>query len=259
MTNPPSPSNKWELKTREILREALPEYDIDTHMRLTNVVKGRIKETSQMAMYELDFTIREKATGYVICVVELDGWQHNTLNGKRKDAKKNQWLAEARIQLIRIKKPEEASHIRNLIQQLGNLKITQENKLYSFEHKPTTKITKKLKASALLIIFVVLIMWGFYKGTIAVLNNMGKKAVTQQQQLQKQNQQWADQQRLAMQQKTQQATEVQEKIVATQPHYEQRVVKGKSVRECEVDGAITNASLKCMKDHYETVLVSGNQ
>lgn len=111
------PSNNWELQTREILRNALPEYDIDPHMRLSNVVKGRIETSREMAMYEIDFCVREKATGFVICAIELDGWQHRTENGQRKDGNKNLWLAQAKIQLIRITHPDQAVNIRQLMGQ----------------------------------------------------------------------------------------------------------------------------------------------
>jgi hypothetical protein len=99
------------------LRNTLPEYDIDPHMRLSNVVKGRIATTQQMAMYEIDFCVREKATGFVVCAIELDGWQHGTENGQRKDGNKNLWLAQAKIQLIRITHPDQAVNIRQLMGQ----------------------------------------------------------------------------------------------------------------------------------------------
>jgi very-short-patch-repair endonuclease len=263
------PSNGWELKTREILREALPEYDVDPHMRLANVVKGRIPDNFAMAGYEVDFTVREKGTGYVLCAIELDGWQHNTKNGQRKDANKNRWLREARIKLIRIKSPEEAVNIHELMRQPDNFETPQE-KIYSFEKKAErasknnapSKFVKYIISVIGVIAFFSVVMNFANIGAQKTINSLGKNAHAEQQKLQQQNNQRIEtaqtEAKWHAEQEAMQAA-ARQRIEAAQPHYEQRVVKGKSVRECQVDGVITNESIRCMKNHYETVLVSGNQ
>ena len=169
------PSNNWELKTREILRSVLPEYDIDPHMRLSNVVKGRIAATQQMAMYEIDFCVREKATGFVICAVELDGWQHETINGNRKDAKKNKWLEEAGIRLIRIKHPNEAAKIRAILSRSPKPQIK-----YAFEHSPSIfekKFKAGIKYSVMTISFVLIMLFIMNKAVNKLTNNMTEQRI----------------------------------------------------------------------------------
>lgn len=247
------PSNSWELKTREILRSVLPEYDIDPHMRLSNVVSGRIRVTQQMAMYEIDFCVREKISGAVICAIELDGWQHGTQEGQRKDANKNRWLDEAGIMIIRIKKPEDAINIRQRMKEKKHAR------------KADKHFGRYIASVLMTIVFIGALMWVLNVEIKKIFSNMGTKIVAQQQQdieqQQRSRQLFLDAQAAssAVQKQEAEQAEVRRRVEATQPHYEQILVKAKSSRECRKDNVITNESIKCMKDHYEMVLVSGNQ
>jgi hypothetical protein len=54
--------------------------------------------------------------------------------------------------------------------------------------------------------------------------------------------------------------EVNNGVAASLPHYEKKLVRENSLRECRSnDKIITNENMRCMQDHYNMVLVSGNQ
>lgn len=136
---------------------------------------------------------------------------------------------------------------------------------YAFENK-ANKSAKKPAPSPFIkyiVSVICIILFGIFTmnfmniGAQKTIENLGEKTRIQNQQLQKQNQQWAKQQEKAAQKKAQLEI-IQKQIEASKPHYEQRAVKAKSLEECTKNGVITNESLRCMKDHYETVLVSGN-
>lgn len=138
---------------------------------------------------------------------------------------------------------------------------------YSIALKETSKKFSGYLASVIAtIIGIATLMWFFNIGITKVMSNMSNKVVAQQQQNIEQKQQRSKQLFLEAQatssavkkQEAEQA-EVRRRIETAQPHYEQILVKAKSSRECRKDNVITNESIKCMKDHYEMVLVSGNQ
>jgi very-short-patch-repair endonuclease len=268
------PSNNWELQTREILRNALPEYDIDPHMRLSNVVKGRIAATQQMAMYEVDFCVREKATGFVVCAIELDGWQHKTENGQRKDGNKNLWLAQAKIQLIRITHPDQAVNIRQL---MGQQKQPEEFIRFTPVNNQEFGDAEKTIAAVIVIVVGIWLIIGLINGigkAPAPKNNnfsisnaaaaAGQKIVEPMAEVIKQraaeNKRVLDAQvqRLAKEATDRQA-EAQRIAAIPRPHYEKQLVHGKTFEECHKGNVIDNATMTCMKNHYEMVLVSGNQ
>jgi hypothetical protein len=138
---------------------------------------------------------------------------------------------------------------------------------YSFEQKAkrTSKNNTPINLARYVIgvIGIIGITMNFINvGAQKTIENPKKSLLVQEQQLQQQkNQKIETEQAEAKWHAEQEAMQAaaKQKIEAAQPHYEQRVVKGKSVRECQVDGVITNESIRCMKNHYETVLVSGNQ
>jgi hypothetical protein len=254
------PSTSRERETLLLLREALSEYEINPHMRLANVVKGKLSYTRAMGQYELDFVVQDPATGEVICAIELDDSTHDTEDGRRRDANKNRWMAQARIKLIRIRLPADAITIRERMNQPINFNIPDEI-TYSFEKRPRSNSgATPFQGAMLSIIAIVLVVWGFTAVIKGVTNNLINKAVAPQLQLQQQLlQQNAARQaeaRLQKQQEMEQA-EARRRVDAQQPHYERAIVKGKSARECSNGNVINNDSILCMKDHYEMILVSG--
>ena len=270
------PSTKRERETLLLLREALPEYEINPHMRLANVVKGKLSYTRAMGQYEMDFVVQEPTTGEVICAIELDDSTHDTEDGRRRDANKNRWMSQARIKLIRIRMPSDAITIRERMNQPIDFNIPVERPYrehvnqpiehnmpydgpYLFENKlRSSKGMKQIQAAFLLIIFVVLAMWGVN----AVIKNMTSKFVSrvQAQQMQFQQQTAARQQEAILQrQQEMEQAEARRRVEAQQPHYERMLVKGKSARECSNGNVINNASVACMQDHYEMVLVSATK
>lgn len=245
-----------------LLREALPEYEINPHMRLANVVKGKIPYNRALGQYELDFVVQDRATGVVICAIELDDSTHDTPDGRRRDANKNRWMAQAKVRLIRIRHPEEAATIRERFNQLVDFNIPEEV-VYAFEKRPRPGNGEKFIHSAVtFIIFVALLMWGVPAAIKGITNNFVNNVQAQQRQFQQRQLQLnADRlagDRLQQQQEMEQA-EARRRVDAQQPHYERVFVKGKSARECSSGNVIDNASVMCMQDHYETVLVGGTR
>ena len=228
-------------------------------MRLANVVKGKLSCTRAMGQYELDFVVQDPATGVVICAIELDDSTNDTEDGRRRDANKNRWMAQAKIKLIRIRMPAEATSIRELMNQPVNFSIPQDI-IYAFEKRSRTgNGEKQVQSTVLFIIVVALFIWGVNSVIRSMTNYFVNNVQAQQRQLQqRQLQQNADRlaaARLQQQQDMEQA-EARRRVEAQQPHYERVLVKGKSARECSNGNVIDNASVKCMQDHYEMVLVN---
>lgn len=251
------PSTKRERETLLLLREALPEYEINPHMRLANVVKGKLPYTGAMGQYELDFVVQDPKTGEVVCAIELDDPTHDTDDGRRRDANKNRWMAQARIPLIRIRMPDEALTIRERLNQPINFDIP-EATIYSFENKPASKsATKQIQATAFSIAAIIFAWWAFTSVMKGITNSFNSKALALQQQINHQN--------AARQAETDSLKQLQAEQMdahrnanALPSHYERVLVRGKSVRECSNGNVINDASVACMKDHYETVWVTGN-
>ena len=174
------PSNGWELETRRILESQLPEFDIDPHMRLAHVVKGRTKFIRAMSQYEIDFTVRDKKTGHVVCAIELDGPTHDTKDGKRRDANKNKWLEEAGIKLIRIQKPGDAYTIRNTLEIDKNPTFYQEGQTGFMTQKRKNPITRYIASLIAIFAVVGLLMWTLNSIILQSFNPLCKNIFTQQ-------------------------------------------------------------------------------
>lgn len=174
------PSTNRERETLLLLREALPEYEINPHMRLANVVKGKLAYTRAMGQYELDFVVQAPATGEVICAIELDDSTHDTDDGRRRDGNKNRWMAQARIPLIRIRMPNEALTIRERMNQPINYNIPEEN-IYSFEKKPTSKYGNKFYAPAFAIAAGIIVFLAFNSVMNGITSSFSNKALVMQQ------------------------------------------------------------------------------
>ena len=206
-----------------------------------------------MGQYEIDFVVCDQITGNVICAIELDDSTHNTKDGQRRDANKNAWLRDARIQLIRIQQPHEANNIRYLIKKCSEAEKdnpSQPEAGFYYNSKPiytNKKRVEKYIASLMTIVVIAgLMMWALNFGAQKILSTIGKNALTQQQRMQQENQQWANQQKTA-----------QQRITARQPRYERMLIKGKPARECKNEkGELDNNTAKCIIDHYEMVLVN---
>lgn len=279
MKNIQGPSNNWELVTRRILQEQLPEYDIDPHMRLANVVKGRAKFVRAMSQYEIDFTVRDKKTGTVICTVELDGPTHDTEDGRRRDENKNNWLAEAGISLIRIRHPDEAKDIRLLMggqksdpSKEQSIRVLMENHFlgssqgqsktttphetlttdeFSFKSiKPRNdqhiqQSIKRFLAGMAVTTVGIFAIWFVFTN---MLSNQQKRIAE------------VTQQAVHRAQPVENIPIQQTAVMPRPPEYERLLVRGKSAKECaRPDGTLDNYTVHCMSDHYEMVLVNRSQ
>jgi len=252
------PSTKRERETLLLLRQALPEYEINPHMRLANVVRGRLSYTKAMGQYEMDFVIQDPATGEVICAIELDDPTHDTVDGRRRDGNKNGWMAKARIKLIRIREPSEALTIRELMNKPIDLNIPEEI-VYAFEKKTNSNSIQKFVAAWFVtIVFIGLLAWGFNAVVKGAINHLSHGLIEKQQQQLQQIVVRQTEANLRIQQSAEQA-EARRRVEAEKPHYVRMLVKGKSARECSNGNVINDASIACMKDHYEMVLINGNQ
>jgi hypothetical protein len=262
------PSNGWELETRRILQEQLPEFDIDPHMRLANIVQGRVKFIRAMSQYEIDFTVRDKKTGAVICAIELDGPTHDTEDGRRRDANKNRWLAEAKIKLVRIRHPNEANNIRILIENQSIGEAQEPSTEYVLhENLSTQELPSWLKSDTgphmdkwiktVAVFFTLAFIFWFSFTSMA--NNQQRRVIEQAQQAQ----QRAMQQQALSLQKAQLEAQMhgqQNVAVPQQPKYDRLLIRAKSAKECaRPDGSFDNFTITCMKDHYEMVLVNNQQ
>lgn len=114
-----------------------------------------------------------------------------------------------------------------------------------------------------IILFGLAMYWFLNKGTQKTLVTIGENTAAKQQQLQKDLQLRAEQQRAQIEWQKKDAAEQAEmrtRIEAKQPHYERVFVEAKSHQECKrSDGVITEQVIWCQKNHYEKILVSGNQ
>lgn len=251
------PSTNRERETLLLLREALPEYEINPHMRLANVVKGRLAYIGAMGQYELDFVVQNPATGEVVCAIELDDSTHDTEDGRRRDANKNLWMAQARIRLIRIRMPNEAYTIRERLNQPINFDIPEET-IFSFEKKRTSGVgAGKINAAMFAIFAIAFVLWAFNSVMKNVTSSISNQALAVQQQINQQNLTHQADVNSLRKLETEQL-EAGRKINVQPPHYERVLVRGKSARECSVGGVINNTSVACMKDHYEDVWVNGS-
>ncbi|RFC37723.1 MAG: Protein of unknown function (DUF2726) [Candidatus Nitrotoga sp. SPKER] len=83
-------------------------------MRLADVIKADWKQFKYIKGYHLDFVICNQS-GDTIAAVELDDSTHDNRKAQERDAKKNKYLNDANIKLIRIHDPQETIGIRKLI------------------------------------------------------------------------------------------------------------------------------------------------
>jgi len=112
--NKKKPLSERERETLKQLRESLPGYEIHANMRLADVIKANWKQFNYIKGYHLDFVICDPS-GQIEAAVELDDSTHDHRKAQKRDAKKNKWLSDAGIKLIRIREPQEALGIRRLI------------------------------------------------------------------------------------------------------------------------------------------------
>lgn len=108
------PLSDRERETLKKLRESLPECEIHANIRLADAIKADWKQFRSIKGYHLDFVICNQ-NGDIIAAVELDDSTHDNRKAQERDAKKNKWLNDANIKLIRIREPQEAIGIRRLI------------------------------------------------------------------------------------------------------------------------------------------------
>lgn len=116
--------SKPENLFRNILKTGLPGHEIFANVRLADIVKVQRKHRGNkntwlfrnIAQYHIDFLVCDKETN-IIAAFELDDPSHDTEDGERRDAKKNECLNAVGIKLIRIRVENMPKHtdIKNMV------------------------------------------------------------------------------------------------------------------------------------------------
>lgn len=250
------PLSERERETLKQLRESLPEYEIHANMRLADVIKADWRQFNYIKGYHLDFVICDPS-GHIVAAVELDDSTHDNRKAQERDAKKNKWLSDADIKLIRIREPQEAIGIRRLIdaykstafsqeswrpsQPYSNIRVGRNNKVAYLFQKIAITVTGA---------FMIWLIFGY------ISDNILKRSVEQALLM---PQRVAVQQGDALQrtQAVENLRKQQEIKALQQPKYERLLIRAKSARECaRPDGTLDNYTVLCMSDHYEMILVS---
>lgn len=266
--------NKKPLSDRERaalrnLREVFPDHEIYPNMRLADVIHADWKFFNFIKGYHLDFTICDH-NGCTIAAIELDDYTHDNKKAKARDAKKDGYLREANIKLVRIRELNEIQHIPLMLKEGFSQSSPKQESLHQILsmremlYEPTVpyQVNKRagsksqtrhyLTAITVSIIFIGLSMWVLNAVTTRAFNALANKATAQPQQMQQ------DIQRRAIEQAAVQRSKAAEdsRINVQQPKYERSWVKGKSAKECAgPSGVLDNAVVRCMSDHQEMVLV----
>jgi very-short-patch-repair endonuclease len=251
------PLSERERETLKQLRESLPEYEIHANMRLADVIKADWKQFNYIKGYHLDFVICNR-NGYIVAAVELDDSTHDNSKAQERDAKKNIWLSDAGIKLIRIREPQEAIGIRRLIDEYKSTALSQE----SWSSQPHSNIrtgrnNKFAYPLQKIIISVtgIFVIWLIFS---YISNSIVKRSVDQARLI---PQRLATKQVDSLQraQAAENLRKQQEITTRQQPKYERLLIRAKSARECaRPDGTLDNYTVLCMSDHHEMVLVSGH-
>lgn len=116
--------SKHENLFRNILKTGLPGHEIFANVRLADIVKVQRKHRGNkntwlfrnIAQYHIDFLVCDKDTS-IIAAFELDDPSHDTNDGERRDAKKDECLNAVGIKLIRIRVENMPKHaeIKNMV------------------------------------------------------------------------------------------------------------------------------------------------
>lgn len=277
------PISIHERKTLDILRMALPCYEVFPNMRLADVIKADKYLFNQIKGFHLDFVICDQSSN-IVAAVELDDPTHDNQKAQERDAKKDTWLREADIKLIRIRNPDEAINIQELIDNYKqvnrvisddspfylNRKFLNNTSLYShFESLPTQALQKNkqpfrpavsntierrvihvaIKILAALLGFAIIFAI-FTKIMGSMMDKSTNKLMqgTSQRQQQQPEAKAQSYLQLPVQQQAQ-------KIIKQPPHYESVWTRGKSAKDCAKinDGILDNSTIKCMQGHYEVM------
>lgn len=223
-----------ELETERILKATLPEFTVRANMRLADVIHAG-KQFRYMSGYHLDFVICD-SLNHTVAAVELDDSTHDTQDGQRKDANKNKWLADASIKLIRIRKPEEAHRIRELIQNYTPPAVQK------ITPSATPKRKKNAPSKVQGVIFGLIGIIAMVIFIPKILKNMGDNLVKHTEETQKQL--------IKTAQKTA-PPPITEKPKTPSNEWDWVFVKGKTLKECAPDNYINETVLRCTRDHYD--------
>lgn len=256
LNNKKKPLSERERETLKQLRKSLPGYEIYANMRLADAIKADWKQFRHIKGYHLDFVICNQI-GDIVAAVELDDSTHDNRKAQERDAKKNKWLNDADIKLIRIREPQEAIGIKQLIDEYKPKEFFQE----SWSPQPHSNINTNRNNKAThpfqkiaITIMGICVIWLIFN---YINNNILKQSLERALLIpQRQIIQTSDTQRT---QAAENLHKQQEITALQQPKYERLLIRAKSARECaRPDGTLDNYTVLCMSDHHEMVLVTNH-
>jgi very-short-patch-repair endonuclease len=273
------PISSHERKTLDILRMALPGYEVFPNMRLADVIKADKYLFNQIKGFHLDFVICDQNSN-IVAAVELDDPTHDNQKAQERDAKKDAWLRKADIKLIRIRNPDEANNIRALLANFRQIDsvISVDSPVYTntklennaslnthFEPLPihnqqknqqhfrpsipgkTERRASRVILKTLVTLLGLAIIFIIFTNIVgSIINKPTKKSMQETSRepetKAQSNTQFSDLQRA-------------QKIAKQLPHYESVWITGKSAKDCANinDGVLDNSTIKCMQGHYEVM------
>lgn len=255
--NKKKPLSERERETLKQLRESLPEYEIHANMRLADAIKADWKQFRYIKGFHLDFVICNQS-GDIVAAVELDDSTHDNRKTQERDAKKNKWLSDTGIKLIRIREPREAIGIRRLIDEYKFSGFSQESWRPSqprsnIRANRNNKVAYRFQSIAITATGILMI-WLIFNN---ISNNILKRSAEQSLLPHRLAVRQGD--ALQRAQAAENLRKQQEITTRQQPKYERLLIRAKSARECaRPDGTLDNYTVLCMSDHHEMVLVSGH-
>ncbi|CAH1904210.1 hypothetical protein NTGHW29_240059 [Candidatus Nitrotoga sp. HW29] len=251
--NKKNPLSERERETLKILRETLPEYEIHANMRLADVIKADWKQFNHIKGYHLDFVICNK-NGHTAAAIELDDSTHDNPAAQLRDAKKNKFLRDADIKLIRIREPKDAIEIKKILDESQNTGFSDIawNPPQSASNIRTNRSKKTLipyqKITFTITCMLLIWIWVMFSNTL--IKSTNQKLFGQQNLKLSQS----DDPQYALADKN---LKDQKETTLNQPKYERQLIRAKSARECaRVDGTLDNYTALCMRDHEEMVLIT---
>jgi len=256
--NKKKPLSERERETLKRLRESLPEYEIHANMRLADAIKADWKQFRYIKGYHLDFVVCNQS-GDIVAAIELDDSTHDNRKAQERDAKKNKWLNDANIKLIRLREPQEAIGIRRLIDKYKFTGYSQEpqrpNQPHSNIRTDRNKKTANPFKKVAITVTGMFVIWLIFN---SIINNILKRSVEHA--LLKPQHLTAQQSDIKQRTQAGENLRKQQEITARQqPKYERLLIRAKSAKECaRPDGTLDNYTVLCMTNHYEMVLISGH-
>lgn len=242
------PLSERERETLKLLRESLPEYEIFPHLRLADAGKTDGQRINSDASYHLDFVICD-IYGHTVATVELADTAHDNLPAQSRDKNNNGWRQGAGINLIRIRQPQEASAIRQLIAERKAEAAAPHAWMLTQSLKPeaegNTKSSQRIVAAIAIPVISMFALWMMFNIMGADFQKQPSANVPPAQQR-------------SGQQAEQEASLFRQHNLSTLQPTESVLAREKSARKCtRPDGTSDDHAVLCMKNHHVSLPKNG--